>query len=512
MPYFGVYGQDSWKIRSNLTLNYGLRWDYDPPITDRQNKITSFDPTLANPGAGNILGALIFAGNGPGRSDKKQFANPWYGGVGPRIGLAYSFKPTTVFRAAYGLMYGDASGPAEVINQQGFYAQTILQSTNGGVTPAFNWNTGFPPIPLGPDLVPTFANGGSTSWMPLNGARLPAIENYNVGVQQRLWGDIVVDASYVGTQSHHMYNGQLDPNQLQPQYLSLSSVLDSAVGSAQASAAGIQAPYPGFIGTVAQALRPFPQYQTITYLNDPVGNQNYNALQIRVQKTLSQGLSVLGTYTREQNLTDVNSVGAQNFYNLRAENAVASFDIPQSFVAGYTYQLPIGKGKLLSLRSSIANKLLGGWTTSGLITLQSGMPISVTTEQSLPAIGPVRPNVVPGISLYGPDHTRGSFNPSTDDYINPSAFTAPPAFAFGNAPVYFNSLRSFGLRDWDAALMKKFPITERINLTLKGEFFNALNTVNFGTPNADINSPSFGKVTTINGNPRNGQVSGTISW
>jgi hypothetical protein len=512
MPYFGIYAQDKWKVRSNLTLTYGLRWDYDSPITDRQNKITSFDPTLPNPGAGNILGALIYAGTGPGRSGKKQFANAFYGGIGPRIGLAYALKPTTVLRAAYGLMYGDSSAPAEVMDQQGFYAQTILQSLNGGVTPAFNWNTGFPSIPLGPDLVPTFANGGSTEWMPLNGARLPEVENYNVGVQQGLWGGIVVDASYVGTQSHHMYNGNLDPNQLNPQFLSLGSTLDSNIGSAQAIAAGINAPYPGFVGTVAQALRPFPQYQTITYLNDPVGNQHYNALQVRAQKRAGQGLSMIVTYTYEKNISDVNGAGAQNFYNLKAEKAVTSYDIPQSFVAGYTYDLPIGKGKLLGFDNSLANKLLGGWTTSGVLTLQSGMPITVTSEQSLPGIGPILPNVVAGQPLYGPNSNRGAFNPNTDSYINKSAFVAPPAFTFGNAPRYFDSLRAFGIRDWDMALQKKFPITERLSFSLKAEFFNVFNTVNFGAPNADINNPSFGKITSINGNPRNGQLSGTLSW
>jgi hypothetical protein len=163
----------------------------------------------------------------------------------------------------------------------------------------------------------------------------------------------------------------------------------------------------------------------------------------------------------------------------------------------------------------LADRLLGGWTTSGLVTLQSGEPITVTTELSLPAIGALRPNVVPGQPLYGATHTRGSFNPTTSSankYININAFTAPPAFTFGDAPPYFNSLRSFGVREWDAALMKKFPIFERVTFTLKGEFFNVLNTVNFGTPNADIDSPSFGTITTINGIPRNGQVSGTLSW
>jgi hypothetical protein len=172
----------------------------------------------------------------------------------------------------------------------------------------------------------------------------------------------------------------------------------------------------------------------------------------------------------------------------------------------------VGKGKLLNLTNRVANAVLGGWTTAGVITLQSGTPINVTTELSLPAIGALLPNVVPGQPLYGPYHTRGSFDPSADKYMNLAAFTAPPAFTFGTAPRYFDSLRAFGMRSWSAALMKKFPIRERLSLSFKGEFFNVLNTVNFGVPNSDIESPSFGKITTINGNPRQGQVSATIAW
>ena len=512
MPSLGIYGEDKWKIRPNLTLNYGLRWDYNSPITDRQNKISNFDPTLPNTAAGGILGALTFAGNGPGRSGKTQFANRWLHGFGPRVGLAYAWKSGTVLRAAYGVMFDSNEAASVHLNQQGFFTQSALQSLNAGVTPAFNWNSGFPTVPLGPYLDPTFANGASTSWMPPNGARAPIVENYNVGIQKRLWAGIVVDASYVGTQSHHMYTGTLNLNQLDPKYLTLGTVLQSNVGSAQANAAGITAPYPGFTGTVAQALRPFPQYQTITNLSDPVGNQLYNAFQLKVQKTLNHGVSLLMTYTYEKNTTDVNNVGAQNYYNFKAENAPASFDIPQKFVAGYSYDLPIGKGKLLGFNNSVANKFLGGWTTSGIVTLQQGTPITVTTELSLPGIGPILPNVVAGQPLYGPNASRGAFNPNSDKYINASAFVSPPAFTFGNAPRYFDSLRSFGMRDWDVALQKKFPITERISIGLKGEFFNVLNTVNFGSPNADIQSSSFGKITTINGSPRTGQLSGTLYW
>ena len=517
MPYYAFYAQDKWKIRSNLTLTYGLRWEYSSPLTHRNNFISNFDPTLPNTGAGNIPGALVFAGFGPGQAGKKQFANAWYGGFGPRVGLSYAWKPGTVIRAAYGLMYDTNSQPAIVLNSQGYYANTTINSPSAGVAPAFNWNSGFPAIPLGPDFDPTFANGGSTSWMPPYGARPPAVENYNVGIQQKLWGGVVLDASYVGTQSHHMsispFNSSgLNLNQLDPKYLALGTVLQSNVGSAQANAAGITAPYPGFVGTVAQALRPYPQYQAIIFTNDPVGNQHYNALQMKAQKTLSGGLSMILAYTYEKNITDVNSVGAQNYYNLKAEKAVASYDLLQSFVGAYTYDLPIGKGKLLGFDNSLANKLLGGWTTSGILTLQSGKPINVTTELSLPGIGAILPNVVAGQPLYGPNDSRGSFNPSVDKYINAGAFASPAPFTFGNAPRYFDSLRTFGMRDWDVALQKKFPITEHLSFSLRGEFFNVFNTVNFGAPNADIQSAAFGKITSIVGNPRNGQISGTLTW
>jgi hypothetical protein len=147
-----------------------------------------------------------------------------------------------------------------------------------------------------------------------------------------------------------------------------------------------------------------------------------------------------------------------------------------------------------------------------VVTLQSGAPIAVTTEGSLPAMGAVRPNVVTGQNPYGPNDSRGAFNPATDKYLNIGAFALPAAFTFGNAPPRFDNIRSFGMKNWDVALMKKFPITERVSLSLKGEFFNVFNQVNFGSPNADIQSASFGKITTIAGNPRNGQLSGTVAW
>jgi hypothetical protein len=515
---WGIYAQDRWKIRPNLTLTYGLRWEHEPPIKDKLDRLANFDPSLANPGAGNRPGALVFAGTGSGRSGKEQFANSWYGGFGPRIGLAWSFDKSTVFRAAYGIMYDTNAGPAIFLNQQGYFTQATLSSLNGGVSPAFNWAGGFPSVPQGPFFDSTFANGGSTSYMQPNGARLPMVENWNVGVQRILAHGFLVEASYVGTAAHHLLNGSLNYNQLNPSYLSLGPLLNADINSAAAQAAHIALPYAGFQGSVAQALRPFPQYQAITLSSDPIGNNKYNALQLRAQKRYGNGLSFVLSYTLSKDLTDADGEGggaflggAQNYYNLRLEKAVAAADVPQAFVAGYTYDLPFGEGKPLRTGNKVVDKyVIGGWTHSGILTLQRGTPLGLTSELSLPGIGGIRPNIV-GTSFFINDD-RSSFDPGKTLFLNPAAFAAPPAFTFGNAPRLSSQIRSFGTEQWDATLQKSFPIYENLKFTLKVEFFNVLNIVNWGSPVTDINNPSFGAITSTAGPSRMGQVSGTISW
>lgn len=514
---WGIYAQDRWKIRPNLTLTYGLRWEYEPPITDKLDRLANFDPTVANPGAGGRPGALVFAGSGSGRTGQAQFADSWHNGFGPRIGLAYSFKKDTVLRAAFGIMYDTNAGPAIFLNQQGYFTQATLASLNAGVTPAFNWKIGFPPVPQGPFFDPTFANGGSTSWMQPNGARLPMVENWNVGLQRMLPKGILLDVAYVGTAAHHLLNGNLNYNQLNPQYLALGQLLNAEIGSPAAVAARISAPYPGFEGSVAQALRPYPQYQAITMSSNPLGNNTYNSFQLRVQKRYTNGLSLLVSYTISKDLTDADGQGggaflgsAQNYYNLRLEKAVAAADVPQAFVAAYSYDLPLGENKLLRTGSHVLDKyVLSGWIASGIVTLQSGTPLGISTELSLPAIGGIRPNVVSNQFFSNKD--RSSFDPGKDLYLNPAAFAAPPPFSFGNAPRLFSQIRAFGIRQWDAALQKSIPIHESMRFAFKAEFFNLPNVVNWGAPVTDMNNPSFGSITSA-GAARIGQVSGTFFW
>jgi hypothetical protein len=343
------------------------------------------------------------------------------------------------------------------------------------------------------------------------------VENWNIGIQQMLPGNFMLDVAYVGTAAHHLLNGNLDYNQLNPKYLALGSLLNTDITSPVAIAAGIPNPYSGFQGSVAQALRPYPQYQAITMSSNPLGNSTYNSLQVRAQKRYSNGISFLLSYTLSKNLTDADGEGggsflgsAQDYYNLRLEKAVTAADVPQAFVAAYTYDLPFGTGKRLRSGNNVVDKyILGGWTMSGIVTVQSGPPLGITTELSLPAIGAVRPNVVSN-QIYL-QHDRSSFDPAKDLYLNLAAFAAPAPFTFGNAPRLFSQFRAFGTREWDAALQKAIPIRESIRLALKAEFFNLPNTVNFGPPVVDINNPGFGQITSAAA-ARTGQISGTLYW
>jgi hypothetical protein len=512
---WGLYAQDSWKILPKLTLNFGLRWEFEPPIKDKLNRIGNFDPDLPNPGAGNRPGALVFAGTGQGRSGKTQFADRYYGGFGPRIGLAYNARKNTVLRAGYTVNYDNADGASIFLNQQGFFTNARVSSLDSGVTPAFNWAIGFPAVQLGPYFSPTVANNVSTFYMQPNGDRLPMVQNWNVGIQQMFPNNMVLDVSYLGMGAHHLSNGLLNYNQLDPRYLSLGSVLNAQIGSA--AAAGFPAPYAGFSGSVAQSLRPFPQYQNITLNANPIGNNTYNAFQVRGQKRFSSGLTFLISFNYAKNLTDAHGQssggylgGAQNYYNVSLEKAVEANDVPHALAAAYSYQLPFGTGKRLRTGNKILDKyVISSWTTSGIWTVQDGKPLALTTQLSLPAAGAVRPNMV-GSEVYLA-HDRSTFDPAKDRYINRAAFALPAPFTFGNAPRLISQLRAFGTISWNVALLKSIPIRENLHLILRPEFFNVLNNVNFNAPNQDFSNLAFGQITAA-GAPRQGQVSATLSW
>ena len=516
--YFAAFVQDDWKVSRKLTVNYGLRWDLFTPRHDAHNNMSGFDPTVPNPGAGGHLGGIAFLGSGPGRDGRTSFADTADKNFGPRLGFAYQLFPNTVLRGGYGLSYGQGNAAAGLRQSQsfsyGFNAAPSWASTDAGVTPAFYWDNGFPTNwPRPPFIDPTVQNGTSVNYISRGDGRPPYFSNYQFSVQQMLASRLSLEVAYVGVKGTHLGNSLVSINQLNPSYLSLGSLLTQSITSAAAKSAGIVAPYPGFSGSVAQALRPYPQFLNITDQADPNGNSTYNAFQAKLVKRLSGGLTILGSYTWSKSLTDGNIAAGggpagQDFYNRKLEKALSTYDVPQNFSAAYTYELPFGRGKKFLNNDSFSAKIVGGWQLTGIQQYQTGQPVQLTASNTLPIFnGTLRPNVNIGVPM-----TLQPVNPLTDPWFNKAAFTVPQSYTLGNAARSYTQLRAPNLYNESFGLMRRIRIKERATITLRGEFFNAFNRVVFGAPSANISSTSFGRVTSQSNNPRQGQVALRIDF
>ena len=510
--YFAFFVQDDWKVNRRLTLNLGLRWDYFSPRGEHNSNISGFDPSLANPGAGGRLGAIAFLGNGTGRNGRSSFANADNKDYGPRFGFAYQLNQKMVVRGGYGLSYGIGNAAAGLRDSQnfiyGFNAAPSYASTNTGVTPAFSLDSGFPtnwPVP--PFINPTVQNGASVNMIGLNDGRAPYFLNSQVSVQYSLPGQATFEAAYVGVKGTRLGTNLINLNQVNPKYLSLGSLLTQSVTSAAAVAAGIPIPYPGFTGSVTQALRPYPQYQTINNKSNPNGNSTYNALQVKYTKRLSHGFTVLGSYTWSKSITDGNiSAGGgdsgQDYYNRRLEKTIADYDVPQLLSIAYTYELPFGKGKEF-LNNGIASQLLGGWQLTGIQQYQTGMPVQLTVNNTLPIFNQVlRPNINLGVPL-----TLDPANPLGGPWFNKAAFSIPANFQFGDAPRNMTQLRAPNSYNESFGLMRRIRIKERATLTIRSEFFNAFNRTLFGAPASNVSASNFGFVSSQANSPRQGLMS-----
>jgi Carboxypeptidase regulatory-like domain/TonB dependent receptor len=516
--YKALFAQDDWKISRKLTLNIGLRWDLFTPRREHNNNISGFDPSLPNPGAGNLLGAIRFLGNGPGRDNSRQsFADTDYKAFGPRVGFAYQLFRNTVLRGGYGISYGQGNANAGLRDSQkflyGFNAAPSYASTDVGVTPAFAWDNGFPTNwPKPPFIDPTVQNGTNVTMISPGDGRPPMFQNYTFSVQQAISARMSVEAAYVGVKGTRLGNGLISINQVDPKYLALGSLLTQSVTSAAAQAAGIRIPYAGFTGSVAQALRPYPQYLNIVSNSNPNGNSTYHALQMKFTKRLSHGLTVLGAYTWSKSLTDGmiaagGGPGGQDFYNRRLEKSLSPNDVPQIFVVAYTWELPFGAGKAL-LNRGIAARIVGGWQLSGIQQYSVGKPVQLTANNSLPIFnGVLRPNVIAGTPM-----TLDHPDPLANPWINKAAFAAPASYQFGTAARSYTDLRASNSYNESFGLMRQFRVTERASLSLRGEFFNAFNRVVFGAPVANISAANFGRVTSQANSPRQGQVSARIEF
>lgn len=528
---YSFFAQDSYKLRPRLTLNYGLRYDLDLPASEAFNRFSAVDPTLANPGAGNILGAYTYFGTGTGRNGKTRPQDTFKKAFGPRIGFAYSIDAKTVLRGGYGIFYEPLKeGSFADQDGLGFFNRQTITPTNGGPIQIDNGVTRIFPV-SGP-FTPDGQNGSNGVILVPAGSGRPAdVQSWNLDVQRQITTNLVISVAYVGSKGTHLPALNIIPNQTNPSLLPFLSTFSGDLGTNSicllgaplpapqcpaAIGAGVKLPYAGFSGPIGQIFRPFPQYgdfnqEDNSFTPDRTGNSTYHAMQLQLDKRFAQGLSFLVSYTVSKNLTDADSSGpgvagfigtnefiGQNSYQRSAEKAVSELDTPQALVASFFYELPLGHGKKYLHEGGAMDRVASGWYVAAIGSYKSGTPTEVygpcggTAGDVLFAgchfTGAARVNVVAGV----PETNKSNFNPNTTPFWNPAAFTVAAPLTFGNEPRSLSNARTFGSRNEDVTLGKRTRLFgEKASLDFRAEFFNIFNRHIFepSVGNPQLNSP-----------------------
>ncbi len=546
---FSLFAGDTWRVTPKLTVSPGLHWEVDPPPLEANDRFSYFDPNLPNPGAGNLPGAIAFAGSSNGRSGRRFPEDTWYGGIAPRIGVAYALTAKTVLRSGYGIFYDNANMPgwAGGISQDGYNATAVFGSSQGGTQAAFILSNGLPsnhPVP--PNLVSTFDNGGNAPvYRPRTANRLPYGQQWNLTVEHEFTGRDYVSASYVGTKGTRLLSQIAPINVVDPRFLALGAQLNDTFQPGQTTLDGVPEPFPNFATvmtgcapSVAQALLPFPQYcNTIPGLNENQGSSSYHAFELKAEHRFSKGLWALLSYTNSKLITNADfaeSLLSPTYFSPfeRSRNkSLAIEDVPQALNIAYNYELPFGHGRAWLNEGGLLNAVLGGWTLSGVYRAQSGIPFQISSSSCVVPpqfINFCSPALLPGANpfLQSPTH----FDPSKR-VLNPDSFEPLSVFNdvdnpyTGKGPRVQN-FRQPGYSDFDIGLQKLFHITERFTFQLRGDAFNVLNAHHFNNVGTfiqsgggggsafttDIASPDFGKWNGGVSSPRNIQVSGRISF
>jgi outer membrane receptor protein involved in Fe transport len=508
VKYYGGYMQDDWKVTDKLTLNLGLRYEYESPRTERYNQLTNFDlnatPPLTAAGL-NLKGALSFVGvNGNPReqwnADRNNFA--------PRIGFAWNVAPKTVVRGGGGIFYaamtgvGGASGAFGV---SGFEAATSVVTSLNGVTPLNFLDNPYPTginQPTGSSLGAATLLGQNIRFVDRN-MRQSYSAQWNLNVQRELPGGLLFEAGYAGNRGLKLQ-----------QDLELNQLPDSALALGDALRATVPNPFAGQIrtGTLAaatvaraQLLRPYPHFLSVVSVNAAFASSNYHAALASLQRRFSKGLTLNGSYTFSKLIDlalgqfageSLSNAGFQNNNNLRADRSLSALDAPHRLVINGLYSLPFGAGRRFN-PTGLAGTIVNGWELSAIYTFQSGGPLafSSATNTTFAQAGGQRPNLIGDPKL--PDSER-----TLARWFNTAAFAAPAAYTFGSAPRSLGAMRSDGISGIDFSVVKNTRLYESLALQFRTEFFNLTNTVRFAPPNTAFGAAAFGQVSAQSNQPR----------
>ena len=545
---YAWYVQDDFKVSSRLTLNLGLRWNIWSPFTEVANRMSFFNPTLMNPVVG-IPGALQFAGSG---DDSCHCATPVLQhnvNPGPRVGLAYRLDDKTVIRAGYSIFFAHAGGVGGRTNGRQGLSQVGFNGTNAQsavVTgqPAYLWDKGVPSIAYAPPYInPSYGIGfitaaaaqaagapwagpstaiGMTYGDPNFGGKAPYYEDWSINIQRSLTRNLLASVAYSASAGHWLPGAAVAgpfTNQIPVQYLPLQGLLNSTLSATtlaqvQAVFPGFKTPFPNFTGTVAQALRPFPQYGGIS---DPwldVGNSTYNSLQVSLNQRLSDGLTFMFNYTYSKELDDL--VGVRDPNKDFLEKGPGAIDHVHVASATFVYRLPFGAGSRWNSGSRVVSALISHWQISGIFTLSTGAPLSITGSCTGGGIidAVCYPHYNPGFSgSVWQNGTPGTGNITTTSYLNKAAFIDPLPYTEGTIPRSAPlSLYAPHNADMDVSVRREFALREAVRLAFQADAFNVNNAVHFAAPGTNIDSASFGIFTSMANSPRKLQFGARLSF
>ncbi len=519
--YPAVFLNDDWHITPKLTLNLGVRWEHSGPWTERFDRLSFFNPTQPNQvlaAKGIIQPGNVDLVNSNNDSYRSNIYPNWHQ-YAPRVGMAYQIMQKTVFRAGYGMFWlpndvaWDYSPNNDPINA---YTTNYLASVVTGV-PANSITNPFPGgIVPPPGRNPSYAQtllGSNINESQLNNPYGYA-QQWNADLQHEFGNGFLLDVAYGGAKGTHLPIDSPQINQLPDQDLALGNTLLSNVTNpyfGTVTAAG--SPLTASTVQKGQLLRPFPQYNSLQYAGEGVGDSTYESLQVKAEKRFAGGNSLLVAYTHSKLLSNVDSItgwlenggtgGVQDWNNLRAEKSLAAFDTPDRLVVSYVLDIPVGRGrKYLANSNKLVQGTLGGWGVLGVTTIQSGFPLHFSTNNNNTNSfgGGQRPNVVAGCN----ETTSGSATQRLNDWFNTACFTQPAPFTFGDEARVDPNLRAAGIANWDFSAFKAFPLAkeDRVNIQFRAEFFNIFNRVQFNVPGQSQGSSSFGVVTSQANQPR----------
>ncbi len=532
--------QDDWKVSSRLTVNLGLRYDLMGPYHEAYDRNSYLDPLQPNPAASGRLGALAFAGYGPNTCNCGHVPmNTHYLNFGPRVGLAFRATAKTVIRTGYGIVYAHQAGTGNNgtgVNpgQLGINANASISSAVTGA-PAFYWDSGVPPYQKPPFINAGYGAGFTTAnpsgavsinYVPYTLAgKPPYFENWNFGIQRELSSNMTVSATYAGSGAHFILGNSavgIWTNSMPLQYLALGSLLGAQATTANIAAAnaiipGIGLPFPNYQGTISQMLKPYPQYAGVSYLWGTRGTSTYNSLQLNLNRRFSRGFTFNVNYVFSKEMDNLGS--NRDPFHGYLDRAPGSSDRPHVLAATAVWQLPFGKGHALGSGNKAVEALVSGWQLSGVVTYSSGTPLTISgsgctvTGISSTCIvsyapgfsGPVRIN-----GTYGEGNIIGS---GVVSYLDKRAFVDPAPYTFGNLPrsAPFGLLGPY-LFNEDMSLRREIRIHERVRVAFEANMFNITNSVHFSAPGTNIDSATFGQVSSQANLPRKVQFNARVSF